>query len=168
MNLSQRWSRKLTHAQRLAWSNYAQATPTPLRNRTAILSGSAQYYRSNRPRILGGIDPVDDGPSTPGIPPSPTATGTVWSNSLEAEIRGYTGDYWSGTPGAFLLIWTSKGTSRGKNWQQEIYAFSASIEGGPTLPPEPAIVPLLQQGIAEGNSTWIRFSVTLPDGRLSV
>lgn len=70
------WTNDLTLAQRQAWISYAQATPfVDALGNQIILSGQQMFIRTYTMRILGGIDPVLDGPTMSGLGNTPQLTG---------------------------------------------------------------------------------------------
>lgn len=166
--LSGRWSTSLSSGQRAAWSTYAAATPTPVRSGTKILQGSQQYYRSNRPRLIAGQPPIDDAPTTPGIPTAPSCDVYFGQDLNQAACTFDPSQIWATTDGATLYLYFGVGRSIGRQSKAEVYYFAAAIPGGSSLPPRPVFVNSRTSGVVAGNLVWWRCSAGYPDGTLSI
>lgn len=67
------WNATLTPAQRLAWDDYAAATPLPNRfGDNVATSGRQMYLRQAVARAAFGLTPLATAPVTPGVAPSPS------------------------------------------------------------------------------------------------
>jgi len=86
--LQNRFRATLTQAQKDAWKNYANETPTLNKlGDSILLTAINMYLRANIVYVLAGKSPIDDAPATPGIAAIPdlTFTGTSAGGIVLAE-----------------------------------------------------------------------------------
>ena len=167
--LANLWNDTLTSAQRTAWDEYAAAVLLPGPNGDPRnVGGLGQYVRSNLPRLQASLPRVDLGPSIlnlgdytiPTIASVTAATDLLSLNFTEA-------DDWVGEDDAAMLVYTSRGQNATINFFKGPYRFAATILGDSSTPPTTPASVALAFGVAVGQKTFIRVTVTRADGRLA-
>lgn len=168
--LSIYWENPLTNSDRAGWGAYAFGTPlVDAWGMPRYVRGYAHYMRSNRPRLQFGLSRIDTPPSTLGLPTFTLYGFGLNANSTIVSVYFESSESWVHTDGAFVLLWVSYLTKRTRNLPTEVYRPFRTIAGSSTSPPSsPSTFPLYPTpGITSGR-TFLRASLTLPDGRLSV
>ena len=138
--------------------------PAP-HSHTKLISGRNQFIRSNRPRLLAGLQPILDGPVTPGLPDSPHVTGEIYPDDSTLAIAWLATDTWYTTPGSYLLVFDGRPSNDTINTPVETYRLSGVIPQ--TTPVPNAALPNVWNAQSPMRG-WFRVSATYPDGRLSL
>ena len=164
------WESPLTDAQRIAWGNYAFNTAlTDAWGHPRYIRGYAHYMRSNRPRLQFGLSRIDNGPTTAGLPTFTLYGFGLNANATTVSVYFEPTDSWVTTNGAHLLLWASYLTRATTQRPTETFTPFATITGSSTSPPSsPATFPLYPSPGHTSGRTWLRASLSLPDGRLSL
>lgn len=168
-SLTPMWSSTLTEAQRDAWNLYASNVPVvDTLGQTIKLSGINMFVRSNAPRLQGGNDIVDDGPSVYNIGDTPLIVTLTAATGPKMEIQGTLltpcdADF------DFVYVYTGRPTNPGVSYFRGPYRYLGSFqpdpdtgEWGGTLDPASVGFPLVI-----GTKVFVRIQSSRADGRLS-
>lgn len=168
--LSIYWENPLTNADRIGWGSYAFNTPlTNAWGAPRYIKGYAHYMRSNRPRLQFGLPRIDAPPATNGLPTWTLYGFGLNANSTICSMYFKSSESWVHTDNAVVMIWASFLTRRTRSTPTEVYMPIATVAGSSTSPPSnPATFPLYPSPGFTSGRTWLRASLSLPDGRLSL
>jgi hypothetical protein len=169
-DLSEAWEYTLTQDQRDQWDWYGSNTEWvgPL-GEPHKLTGKMHYLRSNVPRILVGLDQIDDGPIYTGLPAGDTQftlSGSVATQQLTATFRSTS--TWVGRDGAGLLIYMGVPKNASVKFFNGPWRFAHLIEGDSGSPPtSPVAAIAVPWPVGLGQHIWGYSRVSREDGRLS-
>lgn len=166
------WRTTLTQAERQSWDAYALA----VRTRTALgrstnPGGLAMYVRTNVPRLQAAepsLPRVDQAPTRLTSPDFTPITRVVL-NIVDDTIHPFFNldDAWTRSSTAGMLFYVSAPQSRARNFWAGPYRFAGVVFGRPfPPPPNPATIPIPFPA-PFNTRVFVRFRLTLPDGRLS-
>lgn len=166
-NLVARWKDVLTVGQRDAWRTYAENTvvTNPVGD-IVTMTGQNAYLRGNVARVRAGLSPIDDGPTTFGLPDlNPVeyqalapASGILTFDDSQA---------WVNNPAAALIVQLGPPVSPAINFFAGPFRLAGSVLGDSGSPPtSPASIDP-PEGVAEGQKIFARASLVDAEGRLS-
>lgn len=164
--LATRWAATLSSGQRDQWSDYAAAVPVlNTLGDQIFLSGISMYIRCNTPRGVAGLAYIDAGPTDltmPGLDlPSALAVNDGNPGTADVQWNAGAGQVWTGDTNNAALVFSSRQQSPTVNFFKGPYRFAGLVRGTPS-----ANLPLPFAATAD-NKTFLRFVVTMDDGRLS-
>jgi hypothetical protein len=168
-SLSQLWSSTLTAAQRGEWAVYAAAVPyvNPL-GASIYLTPMAMYVACNSPRLLAGIDRIDNGPAI--LLRGETDPTLAFTASAATQELSVTFDHdlpWAVEADSGLLIQVAQPANATREFIGGPWRYAGFVEGVPiTKAVSPATItsPFIFQA---AQKLVIRARVSRVDGRLS-
>jgi hypothetical protein len=166
-NLSTTWA-TLTADQRTSWATYAENTPVtgPLGD-PVTLTGQQMYVRCNSARVRGGLDRIDDGPTTFGGIVLNPVTAVVSAAASEITVTFDALDPWAGEVGGALLVYNSIDKGQGIEFHKNPYLLAGIIAGAETPPTSPDSSLSSPYTHAATNNVFFRFRAVRADGRIS-
>lgn len=167
--LTSLWGGTLTPAQRAQWSTYGLNVPVLNRLGESInLTGLNHYIRSNVPRLIAGLDRVDDGPIVFSLPETDeTVTFSYTADDQKCSVAfDDTMDYLD-EDGAALLIYNGSPVNPSINFFNGPFRFGDSIDGDSVSPPSSPTEIDLPFNVQSAQLVFSRARITLADGRLS-
>lgn len=166
-NLGIRWSVVLTQALRDAWDVYA-ANVTWLNRlgQTITLTGLNHYVRSNTPRLISGIAPVDIAPIIFDLAAADGAlVATASAATQDLTIDGDPAGLWIGEADAWQFYYMGLPQNPGRKFFGGPYRLLTAVPGvGP--PPFPVVIAAAFP-FGAGQRIWVRSRIARGDGRLS-
>jgi len=157
---AQEWNDVLTAAQRANWAAYAVATP--LTNRFGELvnvGGRQMYLRSALAATTGGLIPVADAPSLPGIPAIPLVT---YNFSAASGVTVTTVS--PAVPaGSAITIFAGVPVNPSRNYYSGPWRAVSTITSSTTFP----LTIIFPAPIVLGQRYMLRWRVTDNQGRVS-
>lgn len=170
--ISEAWSGTLNQGQRDAWIAYADAVelPGPLGDFRTV-SGLNMFIACNVPRIVAGLDRVDDGPTTLTLAPLSMLSMAV-ATDWQPTVTFTDGDTWAGEDDAALIVQLGLGVMNTINFFKGPYASTWIVAGNTmtpvTTPQDPTQVSgSVAYAPTAGQRVFWRARATLADGRLS-
>lgn len=161
------WKETLTAPQRADWATYATNTPMVNRMGDAIDIGALpQYVRANVTRLQAGLDRVDAGPTTYGLPTFTTPTFTVDASNDTVSVDFTNTDDWATEVGGAMLVYASRPQSSTINSYKGPYRYAGKVSGAGTPPTSPETLDL-PYPVIEGQKIFLRVVVVRTDGRVS-
>lgn len=167
--LTNAWTSILTEAQRTAWTQWADNTPTrdPL-GEPRKMTGLNAYIRGNVARLLATLTRVDDAPSEYNLGEFTHPTITSVTASTDVAVVAFTNtDSWAGETGSAMLIFCGVPQGRGIQFFKGPYKFATKIAGNNTTPPTSPVNVTLPFNFAVGQKCFLSVTVTRKDGRYS-
>ena len=163
------WGGTLTPEQRADWTAYGANVPVINRLGESInLTGLNMYIRSNLPRIVAGLDRVDDGPAIFSLPETDgTVAFSYTADDQQISVVFDDGMDWCDVTGSALLIYTGIPVNPTRNFFNGPFRFADSIDGNSVTPPSSADEVTSPFNIQEGQLVYSKARITLVDGRLS-
>jgi len=168
-NLATAWS-TLTEAQREAWTTYALNVPvTGAFGEVQHLTGHQMFVRNNAARMQGGLDRVDDGPTTFAAVTLSHVFLTPNASPQTLDMFVQIGDPWTTELGGALLVYATRQSSPSVLYRKNPFRFVTAILG-PFAPPAPRVflpsAPFAMSSFPQ-NAIFTRFVAVSADGRLS-
>lgn len=163
-SIVQRWEATLTQPQRDAWDVYAAAVPIPgPLGDPVILSGMAQYVRSNTTRIRFGLAVID-------VAPIIFDLGTLSTVAIDSAVQAgqlvgisfTNADGWN-VAGGGLFVFLSRPQNVTINFFRGPYRFADFLDGAGPATTVALITPPF--AINQGQRIFGRAVATYPDGR---
>jgi len=167
--LSAYWGGTLTSVQRAQWSAYGSNVPVINRLGEQIyLTGMNHFIRSNIPRIVAGLDQVDDGPAIFALPETDETVsfGYTEDDQKVAVTFDDTMD-WADLDGAAMLVYTGIPVNPTVNYFGGPFRFADSIDGSVATPPSSPTEIDSPFTMQEAQRVYSKARISLPDGRLS-
>jgi hypothetical protein len=165
--LSNLWVGTLTGPERAAWDLYAANVTLPNRLGEQVnIGGLAHYVRSNVPRLQAALGRIDAAPTTfnLGAYTVPVIVDADASDTNTDLTTGLTDEWWTAADSA-LLLYTSRPQNPSINYFKGPYRFGGKQVGG-GIAANPVTL-ALGFPVAAGQRVFMRWNVTLADGRLS-
>lgn len=168
--LTSAWLNALTVAQRTAWETYAANVPLlDALGEPINVSGLNMYVRSNVPRLQGGGNRVDDGPTTFNLG---DFTQVNVDNATEAgqtfDVNYDGGDDWVSEDNAYLFVYSSRPQNASINYFKGPYRFADAVDGDSGAPPASPATMATPFAFVAGQRLFFRAQVARADGRLSL
>jgi len=166
------WNTTLNDDQRAAWAVYSSNVPlVDALGDAREVSGLAMFVRCNQPRIVAGLDLVDDGPTVMQegeLSPVSIDDITIGGLGTAAVDVAFDGDdAWAAETGGALLIQVGVPQSPGVNFFAGPFRFADSVDGVDEMAPTSPQTVDSPFPIGDGNRVFIRARATRADGRLS-
>ncbi len=167
--LSMLWESPLTNADRIAWGNYAFATPlTDAYGNPRFVKGYAHFMRVNRPLLQHGLPLQLLPPATTGLPTFTAASLATISGTTTVKVTITNTDPWANQTGAHMMLWISRQRSPRRLYPPEVYKPLGTVPGNGTTPPTNDQTFVNPWGFVKDTaSQWLRGSVIDINGRLS-
>jgi hypothetical protein len=165
-----RWRDVLIAAQRTAWATYAANTPVVnALGETIYLTGPQMYCRTNTLAVVRGLTPIDDGPTTFGLPGLSAVSIAAAAPGSTVSVTFNTGDGWVGTDDTYLFGFIHLPENPTINFCKGPFKYFNAVQGDSGSPPtSPVALGQTHFVYTAGQRMFGRFILLDEQGRLSV
>jgi hypothetical protein len=163
------WGSTLTAEQRAQWATYgANVAMINRLGETIHLTGLNHYLRSNVPRLVAGLDRVDDGPVVYALPETDeTVTFSYTADDQKVSVAYDDTMGWADIDGAALLVYSGIPVNPTRNFFNGPFRFADSVDGDSVSPPSTPTEVDSPFTIQAAQRVYSQARITLADGRLS-
>lgn len=166
--LTNRWSSKLTEANRNDWKNYAANVPILGANGSSqFITGFAMYVRCNSARVAAGGTAVDAGPATLSMPEvDSTVVVTAVAATQLCSVSFNATMPWAAEVGGFLFVHMGLPQLLTRCFFKGPFRYMDKVAGAiqPPTSPKTMTAPF---SIVVGQKLFFQLRVARADGRLS-
>lgn len=171
MFLAEQWRESpMTDAFRTAWGVYANSVNWQNRLGESVkLTGFNMYMRGNAANIINGKALNYNGPTDLGLPPGDPAISVAISAANGMTVTFDDTMPWCDLDGAYLMIHHGEPQNPTRNFFDGPWRYNGSLGGSAAAPPPSpqGPWPSAQWPEIEGQKWWVKFAISLPDGRIS-
>lgn len=165
------WNNGLTSGERAIWNTYAEnVTVTNRIGDQVLISGMAQYVRSNVARIQADLARADTGPGIFNIGSNSETRIPGFSEATQLGtftfLNGVLEDAWANEVGGFMFVYISRPQNVSINYFRGPYRIVAVVVGDPVPPVSPLLINTPFPIIA-GQKIFGRSISCRADGRLA-